>query len=182
MMPKIYYAFVVFATCMTSITSSMISLEGKSFNITKSLPVLPEKILLAKVLTSNIISIPVVLICDIIFFVVFKVAILDIVFILLASIIMPTFTALTGILMNLKYPKMDATSDTEVVKQSMSSTVSVFLGMFVGMLSIAIIILGSKINLDLFIILELLIFGAIVFTLWRILKKYGVKRFREINV
>ena len=180
--PKIYYGFVVFATCMTSITSSMISLEGKSFNITKSLPVLPEKILLSKVLTSNIISIPVVLICDIIFFVVFKIAIIDIVFILLASIIMPTFTALVGILMNLKYPKMDATSDTEVVKQSMSSAVSVFIGLFVGMLSIAIIILGSKINLDLFIILELLVFSAIVFTLWRILKKYGVKRFREINV
>lgn len=182
LMPKIYYAFVVFTTCMTSITSSMVSLEGKSINITKSLPVSPEKILLSKVLTSNIISIPVVLICDIIFFVVFKVAIIDIVFILLASIIMPTFTALVGILMNLKYPKMDATSDTEVVKQSMSSAVSIFIGLFVGMLSIAIIILGSKINLDLFIILELLVFGAIIFTLWRILKKYGVKRFRDINV
>ena len=58
--PKIYYGFVVFVSCMTSITSSMVSLEGKSFNITKSLPVSPEKILLAKVLTSNIISIPVV--------------------------------------------------------------------------------------------------------------------------
>lgn len=182
MIPKIYYSFLVFATCMTSITSSMISLEGKSFNITKSLPVSPEKILLSKVLTSNIISIPVVLICDIIFFVVFKVAIIDIVLILLASIIMPTFTALVGILMNLKYPKMNATSDTEVVKQSMSSAVSVFIGLFVGMLSIVIIILGSKINLDLFIILELLVFSVIVFTLWRILKKYGVKRFREINV
>lgn len=182
MIPKIYYGFVVFATCMTSITSSMISLEGKSFNITKSLPVAPEKILLAKVLTSNIISIPIVLICDIIFFVVFKIAIIDIVFILLASIIMPTFTALTGILMNLKYPKMDATSDTEVVKQSMSSTLSVFIGMFVGMLSIAVMIMGSKINLNLFIILELLMFSVITFALWKILQKYGVKKFREINV
>lgn len=81
------------------------------------------------------------------------------------SIIMLTFTVLTGIVMNLKYPKMDATSDTEVVKQSMSSVVSVFIGLFVGMLSIAIIILGSKINLDLFVILELLVFSAIVFTL-----------------
>ena len=109
MMPKIFYGLVVFMSCMTSITSSMISIEGKSFNITKSLPVSPEKILLAKVLTSNIISIPVILICDIIFFIVFKVAIIDIVFILIASIIVPTFTALVGILMNLKYPKMDAT-------------------------------------------------------------------------
>ena len=182
MIPKIFYGFVVFTSCMTSITSSMISLEGKSFNITKSLPVAPEKILLAKVLTSNIISIPVVLICDIIFFVVFKVAIIDIVFILFASIIIPTFTALIGILMNLKYPKMDATSDTEVVTQSMSSTLSVFIGMFVGMVSIGAMIMGSKINLNLFIILELLVFSAIAFVLWRILRKYGTQRFREINV
>lgn len=182
MMPKIFYGFVVFVSCMTSITSSMISLEGKSFNITKSLPVSPEKVLLSKVLTSNIISIPVILICDIIFFIVFKVAIIDIVFILLASIIVPTFTALVGILMNLKYPKMDATSDTEVVKQSMSSMLSVFIGMFTGILSVAIIIMGSKINLDLFIILELVAFSIIVFTLWKILKKYGTQKFRAINV
>ena len=181
-MPKIFYGFVVFISCMTSITSSMISLEGKSFNITKSLPVKPEKILLAKVLTSNIISTPVILVCDLIFFIAFKVAIIDIIFILLASIIMPTFTALVGILMNLKYPKMDATSDTEVVKQSMSSGLSVFIGMFVGMLSIVIMIIGSKIDLNLFIILELVIFSVIVFILWKTLKKYGTKRWKEINV
>ena len=182
MIPKFFYGFVVFVSCMTAITSSMISLEGKSFNITKSLPVAEEKILIAKVLTSNIISIPVIILCDIVFFIAFKVAILDIIFILLASIIMPTFTAILGILINLKYPKMDAASDTEVVKQSMSSTVSVFIGMFVGMLSIAIIAIGSTINLNVFIILELLVFSIIVLILWRSLKKYGVKRFREINV
>ena len=181
-LPKIYYGFIVFASCMTSITSSMISLEGKSFNITKSLPVAPEKILLAKVLASNIISIPIVLISDVIFFVAFKVNITDIVFNLLASVIMPTVTALIGILMNLTYPKMDATSDTEVVKQSMSSALSIFIGMFLGILSIVIIIIGSKINLNLFIILELLVFSLIIFVLWKILKKYGIKKFREINV
>ena len=182
MIPKFFYGLVVFMSCMTSITSSMISLEGKSLNITKSLPVSEEKILLAKVLTSNIISISVILLCDIIFFLTFKIAILDIVFILLASIIMPTFTALIGLLMNLKYPKMNATSDVEIVKQSMSSMISVFIGMFVGMLSIAFIAIGSKINLNIFIALELLVFSIIVLILWRNLKKYGVKRFREINV
>lgn len=182
MMPKIFYGFVVFISCMTSMTSSMISLEGKSFNITKSLPVKTEKILLAKILTSNIISIPIILICDVIFFVAFKVAIVDIIFILLASIVTPTFTALVGILMNLKYPKMNATSDTEVVKQSMSSMLSVFIGMFVAMLSIAIMIMGSNFNINLFVALELVAFSTSAFILWRILKKYGVKRFKEINV
>ena len=182
LMPKIFYGFVVFVSCMTSITSSMISLEGKSFNITKSLPVETEKILLSKVLTSNILSIPIFLICDVIFFIAFKVAIIDIVFILLASIVMPTLTALIGILMNLKYPKMNATSDTEVVKQSMSSMLSVFMGMFVAILSIAIMIMGNNYNTNLFVALELLTFSIITFMLWRILKKYGAKRFKEINV
>lgn len=182
MMPKVFYGFVVFISCMTSMTSSMISLEGKSFNITKSLPVATEKILLSKVLTSNILSIPIILICDVIFFIAFKVAIVDIIFILLASIVMPTLTALIGILMNLKYPKMNATSDTEVVKQSMSSMLSVFIGMFVAMLSVAIMIIGSSFNIDLFVALELLVFSTIIFILWRILKKYGAKRFKEINV
>lgn len=182
MMPKVFYGFVVFISCMTSITSSMISLEGKSFNITKSLPVETEKILLSKVLTSNILSIPIFLICDVIFFIAFKVAIIDIVFILLASIVMLTLTALIGILMNLKYPKMNATSDTEVVKQSMSSMLSVFMGMFVAILSIAIMIMGNNYNTNLFVALELLTFSIITFMLWRILKKYGAKRFKEINV
>ena len=182
MMPKVFYGFVVFISCMTSITSSMISLEGKSFNITKSLPVETEKILLSKVLTSNILSIPIFLICDVIFFIAFKVAIIDIVFILLASIVMPTLTALIGILMNLKYPKMNATSDTEVVKQSMSSMLSVFMGMFVAILSIAIMIMGNNYNTNLFVALELLTFSIITFMLWRILKKYGAKRFKDINV
>ena len=182
MMPKVFYGFVIFISCMTSMTSSMISLEGKSFNITKSLPVETEKILLSKVLTSNILSIPIFLICDVIFFIAFKVAIIDIVFILLASIVMPTLTALIGILMNLKYPKMNATSDTEVVKQSMSSMLSVFMGMFVAILSIAIMIMGNNYNTNLFVALELLTFSILTFMLWRILKKYGAKRFKEINV
>ncbi len=182
MMPKVFYGFVIFISCMTSMTSSMISLEGKSFNITKSLPVETEKILLSKVLTSNILSIPIFLICDVIFFIAFKVTIIDIVFILLASIVMPTLTALIGILMNLKYPKMNATSDTEVVKQSMSSMLSVFMGMFVAILSIAIMIMGNNYNTNLFVALELLTFSIITFMLWRILKKYGAKRFKEINV
>lgn len=183
-LPKMFYAFVVFTSCMTSLTSSMISLEGKSFNLTKSLPVAPEKILLAKIITSNIITIPVVLLSDIIFFIRFNVPIIDIVFILLASFIMPIFTAIGGLLMNLKYPKMDATSDTEIVKQSMSSTVSVFMGIGVFMLSIAVMFLAEKVNLNInwIIFLELLMFSLVVLILWKVLKSYGVKRWKEINI
>ena len=64
----------------------------------------------------------------------------------------------------------------------MSSMIAVFIGMFIAMLSIGIIVVGSTININLFIILELLVFSIVVFVLWKILKKYGIKRFRDINV
>lgn len=86
--------------------------------------------------------------------------------------------------MNLKYPKMDATSDTEIVKQSMSSTVSVFMGIGVFMLSIAVMFLAEKVNLNInwIIFLELLMFSLVVLILWKVLKSYGVKRWKEINI
>lgn len=180
--PKIYLAVLAFTSFLTCITCSMISLEGKTFNILKSLPVGAPKILLAKLLTSMVISMPVFLVCDIAFFVIFKPAIIDILQIILATAIIPTFVGLLGLLANLKYPKMNAASDTEVVKQSMSSFVSVFSGVFISMLAIGIAIWGAKYNMNLVISLELSTFFITCIVLWQILKTYGVKKFNEINV
>lgn len=177
-LPKIFYGFIVMTSCMTSITSSLISLEGKSYLITKSLPVLPEKILLAKVFMSNLISIPIILVCDVIFFVTFKISILDMVYIILASILVPTFTAMLGILVNLKYPKMNAISDTEVVKQSMSSGIAIMIGFMIGSLAIAFLVMGHR---DETTIVELMAFGIGILVLNKTLKTYGVKRFKEID-
>ena len=60
----------------------------------------------------------------------FSFNILEIIMILIASIIIPLVAETIGILINLKYPKMDAENDSEVVKQSISSSIAVFIGMF----------------------------------------------------
>lgn len=183
LMPKIFYEIVVFTSCLTSITSSMISIEGKSFNITKSLPVPTKKILLSKIMASNILSTPLILISDIIFFVAFETQIIDIIYILLISIIMPTLIAIIGLLINLRFPKMDASSDTEVIKQSASSAIAVFIGMGIGIASIILMVaVGSIMNLELFISIELLSLLFIIVVLWNILKIYGTKRFKEIEI
>lgn len=183
LMPKIFYEIVVFTSCLTSITSSMISIEGKSFNITKSLPVPTKKILLSKIMASNILSTPLILISDIIFFVAFETQIIDIIYILLISIIMPTLIAIIGLLINLRFPKMDASSDTEVIKQSASSAIAVFIGMGIGIASIILMVaIGSIMNLELFISIELLSLVFIIIVLWNILKIYGTKRFKEIEI
>lgn len=183
LMPKIFFCLVTYTACMTSITSSSISLEGKSFNITKSLPTSVDAILLSKILMSCIITMPVILISDLIFFIAFKVGIIDILFILAISILMPILIAIIGLFTNLKYPKMNASSDTEVVKQSMSTTIAVFSGMILGLVFAVLMVAGAQTpNTNLFVLIELIVLAVVVLTLWKKLKKYGNKRFKEINV
>ena len=71
-MPVLLLGFIAFSSFMTSITSSMISLEGKSFNILKSLPVKPYTIIKSKVLAAIFVMIPFILLGDIIVFIRFK--------------------------------------------------------------------------------------------------------------
>lgn len=183
LMPIIFYCLVVLTSSLTQITSSSISIEGKSFNITKCLPVTPKEIFLAKILCSNLISIPIILLSDVIFFIFFRPSIIFIVATLVVTVIMPTLIAIFGLIVNLKYPKMDATSDAEVVKQSASSMVSVFGGMFVAILLILSLVLLSNItSWNLSVVLTTLLILVITIVLWNVLKKYGNKKIRKINI
>ena len=78
---------------------------------------------------------------------------------------------------------MDATSDAEVVKQSASSMVSVFGGMFVAILLILSLVLLSNItSWNLSVVLTTLLILVITIVLWNVLKKYGNKKIRKINI
>ncbi len=56
------------------------------------------------------------------------------------SILIPLVSHFIGLLINLKFPKLDAENSTEVVKQSVSSFVAVMIGMLLLIVSIVIII------------------------------------------
>ncbi len=180
----ILFGFICLTSFMSSITSSMISLEGKSFNILKSLPVKPFTILLSKVITAVIIMIPFILIGDIIVFIKFNFNILEIIMILIASIVLPLVSETIGILINLKYPKMNAENDTEVVKQSMSSSIAVFFGMILSGLTIYALFkcVVNNMPADLIILCGLGIYTLIFIGLIIYLMKNGIKEFNNINI
>ena len=183
-MPLILFGFICFTSFMTSITCSMISLEGKTFNLLKSLPLKPFTIIFSKVLTAVLVMIPFILIGDILFFIRFGFNIIEMMFILIATFVLPILSETIGILINLKYPKMDAENDTEVVKQSTSTMLSSLLGMLLTGVSIIFVVMGinSGINIDLVleigVALYTLICGILVFAL----KRSGAKSFLKINV
>ena len=182
--PIVLFGLICFASFMSSITSSMISLEGKSFNILKSLPIKPFKIVLAKVLTAVLIMLPFILIGDLIVFIRFNFSILEILTILASSIVLPIISETIGILVNLKYPKMDAENDTEVVKQSMSSTIAVFIGMLLtgGTIYSLIECLTNNLPIDLVLYAGVGIYTLICIILLAYLNKKSVKEFNKINV
>ena len=168
---------------MTSITSSVISLEGKNISILKSLPIKVKTILMSKIYACLVITTPVLVIGNIVLFIRFNVGIIESILLLILSVLIPLVSHFIGILINLKYPKLDAENSTEVVKQSTSSFFSVLLGMILLITTVMIIF-----NIiDKFNSLTILIFATIIYViinlfLYLLLIKRGVKRFNDLSV
>ena len=179
------YIFLLIAitSFMTSITNSLISLEGKSINILKSLPIKAKTILLAKIETCLIITTPVLFLGIMILFIRLKLKILDTFFLLILAILIPLASHFIGLIVNLKYPKLDASNSTEVVKQSMSSFLSVMIGMILLMITYFIVTpLIGKIKPIIILLLASLIFCIIDSILYYILIKIGAKDFHKLSI
>ena len=182
--PVILIGFICFTSFMTSVTSSMISLEGKSFNILKSLPLKPYRIAKSKILSAILIMIPCILIGNIIIFIRFKFDLFSIILILVASILLPLVAETMGIIINLKYPKMDAKNDTEVVKQSMSSAISVIVGMLIIGITIFLLFkaLEANISNNIIMLIFIIVYTIIYLGLDFLLHKTCDKSFDNISV
>ena len=78
---------------------------------------------------------------------------------------------------------MNALNDTEVVKQSMSSMISVFTSIGIFILSIIVIVFTyEKIKIEILIIIHIVILLLISLILYNILMKKGIKDYQKINV
>ena len=174
---------LIFTSFMTSITNSVISLEGRNINILKSLPVKVKTILMSKIYACLLITTPVLLIGDIVLFIKCKTNIVEALLLVLLSILMPLVSHFIGILINLKYPKLDAENTAEVVKQSTSSFIAVMLGMFILMITIGIsIFMASIFNAVVVLLILTIIFGLIDLILYISLKTIGVKNFNKLSI
>lgn len=174
---------LIFTSFLTSITSSVISLEGKNINIVKSLPVKVKTILMSKIYACLSITTPVLLIGDLIMFIRFRTNILEALFLVILSILMPLSTHFIGILINLKYPKLDYESSAEVVKQSTSSFLSVMLGLILLMFLISFVVaLATKLNALIILLGLTVLFIIINLILYSVLITKGVKRFKELSI
>lgn len=144
------YAVIILAmgSFTTSITSSMVSLEGRNYYLLKSLPVSARKVLMAKVFASMLLTVPFFTLGDILLFVRFKIQLISIILILLLTISMPLISHFIGLIMNLKFPKLEFENAAEVVKQSISSLVSVMIGFVLFTLTALLLYKLSKTSMS----------------------------------
>ncbi|MBR3230691.1 hypothetical protein IKF73_01510 [Candidatus Saccharibacteria bacterium] len=137
-LPSIAFAMVAFTSLMTFITTTMFSLEGRAFNILKTLPISGRKVILTKVLAAVLLIAPVTLLGTMVLAIKFQFGVVELILLLAAIVLVPLVTEMVGILIDLKYARFDAESDAEIVKQSPGVMISSFLGLIAVIVTISL--------------------------------------------
>jgi len=127
---------------MMSISSSSISMEGKSWWIPRSLPLGTKEILGAKLLFNLIAVAPVYGLMEILLLFTVRVSFMERLWLLIIPAVGIPFSILFGLFLNLKFPKMQWENATEVVKQSAASGLSILGGFILLLPGLGVIFLS----------------------------------------
>ena len=118
-----------FTMALTIISAPSISLEGKNLWVLQSAPVRASDVLMPKVYLHMIIACPASLLASLLFVIALPMETADAVLMFLAPLALTVCMALLGVVANLHWPRFDYTNETFAIKQSVSSTVTMFAGL-----------------------------------------------------
>lgn len=167
-------SFCIVTSCTTM---ASISLEGRNLWIAKSLPVSAGTIFGSKLLVNLVVTAPAVLDAVLIAFAM-RMSFIEGVIMVLVSIVIALFVSLFGLVLNLRLPNFNWTSETMVVKQSAATLITIFGGFaVVGVQVLLLVVIKALVPTYL---IYLGIMSMVVLLLYRILMTYGVKRFKEL--
>ncbi|MEG1204625.1 MAG: hypothetical protein RSE00_05165 [Clostridia bacterium] len=179
-LPAIIAAVASFMIAMSNTTCSSISLEGKSFWILKSLPITTKEVLKSKIILNVLVVLPLIAICIIALAIYFKIGIIATILLLIIATLECFVISLFGLLTNLKYPNLNFVTEAQVVKQSMSSFVSIMVPTVIVFILIGVG--GTLVTVMSFNLLAMLLILALVVVMLVekiILDKWGVKRYNK---
>ncbi|NCC08294.1 MAG: hypothetical protein EOM30_09735 [Clostridia bacterium] len=173
-------ATAIIALAATVDTSSVsISLEGKTLWILREAPVTPAALFGAKALVCFSVAMAGVVISAVVIGIAYGIPAVTVISIILAGAAISANTAVSGLWINLLLPKMDASNDTVVVKQSASAMVGMLYGVVIAGAGIAILLMLNP-PLELFCIVYAIIVTIITIVFWRLLLTKGYQRLAEI--
>ncbi|MDU3019291.1 MAG: hypothetical protein E7B46_10905 [Clostridium perfringens] len=165
---------------MASTTPSSISIEGKNLWILKSLPIDIRDIFKAKVSMSLILSIPAIVISSLIISFGLSLSIIDTIFIIVFASVYNTFIAISGLFINILYPKFDWKQEIQAVKNTISVTITLFLSIIPVGIGFGVYKLLPSVNVIIFMIIALIIEIILVALAVRILNTKGQEYFKNL--
>ena len=119
-------------------TACSISIEGKSFWQTVSLPVPPSKIYNSKRAVSLIVAVPASVLSSVLVSAVLPMELSAAVFLFVIPLLYVWFSAEFGLFLNISFPKFDWKNETAIVKQGLPMFLVVFVGMALGIIPIVL--------------------------------------------
>lgn len=182
-MPALLCAVQCFILSMVYISAPSVSLEGKNLWISQSIPVPTYAILRAKVRLHSFSALPFSIVSSVALVVVSGARGLMIPVMLALPALLSHITAQLGIIINLRFPKFDWTSEIIAVKQSMSVIVAMLVNWGVTLLPVILyfVLPDGIIALPAYMALWTLAFIPAIIGLDRILRSWGTRTFEELN-
>lgn len=177
-------ALFLFCIGMTNITASSISIEGSKLWILKSLPIAEKDIIYSKILFSILVVVPIAVMSSIVLYFSLNFSFFQLLLLILLSSIYALLIAKFGMIVNLRFPKLDAINDQVVVKQSLSSLITIMIPMIIiftlfGLFQEIESLRSLSINNIIFVIIAFSLFLNIILDL--LLNKWAIKRLKHIS-
>lgn len=172
--------FVSLFVALSCTTSSSISLEGNNLWILKSSPVSKQTIVLSKVAVNLTINVPIAIVSCILLMISLQTGWVESILILVIPIIYACYSALLGVIVNLKLPKLEWTNEVQVVKQSAAVLVTMLIGFISLLVPLGLMALLKDVNGNLIILGFGVIMAMVCAGLYRYVRVNGEALFRRL--
>lgn len=129
--------------CMMTTTCTSISMEGKNWWITTSLPIPAKTLFDAKILLNLVIFAPFYVVSEILLIIALKPSFMELLWLIVLPVVFILFACVYGIFINLRFPVFDWENDVTVIKQSATSLIGGLGGAVLVLISAVPVVLVS---------------------------------------
>lgn len=139
--------FLMAATsCVMTTTATSVSLEGKQWWITKSIPVSAKDVFDAKILLNLAVIAPFYAASEALVLTALSPGLIEAVWLLVLPVVLMTFACVFGITVNLRFAVFDWENEVTIVKQSASGALGGFGGCLLILLSALPVVLVTRVS------------------------------------
>ncbi len=181
-MALVVCAVLTFSCSSIVISTPSVSLEGKNIWILKSMPVSPDKILLAKLRFHCILSVPVAAVAGLVLCAAFGGTVLDIALCAVVPALTCVLCGFLGMVTGLRWARLDYISEAYPCKQSAAILITTF-----GMMGLPVVfgllyglVLAQWMEPAVFLIVTAAVLAAACFGLYRLLLGWGVRKWQSL--